>query len=67
MSRLLRSRTAKSIIRDMHQPRNGTAMPASAPAARLQSKNAPRLLRDGAWTADYRRLRIAGRKLPSVK
>jgi hypothetical protein len=23
---------------------------------------APRLLREGAWTADYRRLRIAGRK-----
>ena len=25
---------------------------------------APHLFRDGTWTADYRRLRIAGRKLP---
>jgi SAM-dependent methyltransferase len=28
---------------------------------------APRLLRDGQWFADYRRLRIAGRKLPRTE
>jgi trans-aconitate 2-methyltransferase len=28
---------------------------------------APHLLRDGNWSADYRRLRIAGRKLPRTE
>jgi hypothetical protein len=45
-----------------------TPLYGSSAATRFVSDyTAPHLFRDGNWAADYRRLRIAGRKLPRTQ